>query len=318
MIESNIMTDSDEASMKLTRPILVLTILVLILTILVSASGLLDASPGLSITYTNPYGDSVNLAGSGLYAWDSAFKAPIFRGTDLVVLLVVCPLLALALALAVRRPSLRRQLLLNSVLAVTLYYSTSMAFGVTFNRLHLAYIALFSASLFAFILLTHEIAGQPLASAITSNAAVRLPYRGFTVFLILSGIALIAAWLPDILSAHAAGRPLALIENYTTEITYVLDMGIIGPAALLTVYLLKRRSSIGFVLLAQLLMLCTIIGIMLPVQTFFQAQAGILLPLPVLVTKVATFVLLALFAASFLFKLMKAVPDSLTESSRND
>lgn len=295
--------------MKVTKPLLVLILLVLVLAGFVSASGLFDPSRGSSITILNPYGDSVELAGNGLYAWDSAFKAPIFRGTDLVVLFLVCPLLAVALGLAVRRLTLRRHLLLDAVLAVTLYYSASLAFGVTFNRLHLAYIALFSASLFAFIWLTSRLASRPLSDSITRGANSRLPYRGFFTFLVLSGLALIGAWLPDILAAHAAGRSLALIENYTTEITYVLDMGIIGPAALLTAWLLKRRTTLGYIILTQLLMLCTIIGIMLPVQTLFQAQAGIVLPLPVLVTKIATFLILAVFAAYFLVRLLKAVPE---------
>ena len=295
--------------MKVTKPLLVLILLVLVLAGFVSASGLFDPSRGSSITILNPYGDSVELAGNGLYAWDSAFKAPIFRGTDLVVLLLVCPLLAVALGLAIRRLTLRRHLLLDAVLAVTLYYSASLAFGVTFNRLHLAYIALFSASLFAFIWLTSQLASRALADSITRGTRIRLPYRGFFTFLILSGLALIGAWLPDILAAHAAGRSLALIENYTTEITYVLDMGIIGPAALLTAWLLKRRTTLGYIILTQLLMLCSIIGIMLPVQTLFQAQAGIVLPLPVLVTKIATFLILAVFAAYFLVRLLKAVPE---------
>ncbi|NCA99585.1 MAG: hypothetical protein EOM08_03890 [Clostridia bacterium] len=296
--------------MKLTKPMIVLISLGLALTGFVSAIGLFDSSQGSSITYRNPYGDSVVLAGTGLYAWDSAFKAPIFRGTDLVVLFIVCPLLALALGLAARRLTMRRHLLLDAILAVTLYYSASLAFGVTFNRLHLAYIALFSTSLFAFISLTWQLASRPLVVAMMQGAHSRLPYRGFYGFLVLSGLALIGAWLPDILAAHAAGRPLSLIENYTTEITYVLDMGIIGPAALLSAYLIKQRSSIGFMILGQLLMLCTIIGIMLPVQSLFQAQAGIVLPLPVLVTKVATFVILAIFSTYFLIRLLRAIPDA--------
>lgn len=301
--------------MKLTTSIIVLIGLVIVLSGLVAANGLFDPSQGPAMTYINPYGDSVVLAGAGLYAWDSFFKAPIFRGTDLVILFVVCPLLSIILGLAARRLTLRRHLLLDAILAVTLYYSASLAFGVTFNRLHLAYIALFSVNLFAFVWVTGQMAGCPLAMTINQGVNSRLPYRGFYCFLILSGLALIGAWLPDILSAHAAGRSLALIENYTTEITYVLDMGIIGPAALLTVWLLKRRTTLGYILLGQLLMLCTIIGIMLPVQTFFQVQAGIVLPVPVLVTKIATFVILAFFAAYFLVRLLRAVPDQLADTA---
>ena len=56
----------------------------------------------------------------------------------------------------------------------------------------------------------------------------------------LTGIALIVAWLPDIVNSLFAGRSLELIEVYTTSVTYVLDMGVIAPAALI---LIKSKES---------------------------------------------------------------------------
>ncbi|HYF02822.1 MAG TPA: hypothetical protein VEC36_05565, partial [Patescibacteria group bacterium] len=66
-------------------------------------------------------------------------------------------------------------------------------------------------------------------------------------------------------------------------------------------------KAIGYVLLDILLTLCIIIGIMLPVQTVFQMNAGIELPLPVLLTKVGSFCLLALFALFFKIQLLKNI-----------
>jgi hypothetical protein len=94
-------------------------------------------------------------------------------------------------------------------------------------------------------------------------------------------------------------RPLALIENYTTEVTYVLDMGIIAPLSFVCLYLLKQRKGMGYVLLDMLLTLCIVIGIMLPIQTLFQLKAGIELPLAAVISKIASFCLLALFAIYF-------------------
>lgn len=51
-----------------------------------------------------------------------------------------------------------------------------------------------------------------------------LPSNGLSIFLILSGISLFVAWLPDIISSLINGKSLSLIEVYTTEITYVLDI----------------------------------------------------------------------------------------------
>ena len=188
-----------------------------------------------------------------------------------------------------------------SVISVFTYYSASIAFGVTYNILHLAYIALFSASLFGLIIAMDSLNKKQLEESIGDA----LPYKGIYIFLSLTGIALIVAWLPDIINSLFAGRSLELIEVYTTSITYVLDMGVIAPTAFICLYQLKKRRGIGYVLLAMLLTVCSIIGIMLPIQTAFQLSAGIEIPLAAIVTKVASFVILALFALYFNIKLFK-------------
>lgn len=40
-------------------------------------------------------------------------------------------------------------------------------------------------------------------------------------FLIVTGISLFVAWLPDIITSIKNGTSLDLIEVYTTEITYI-------------------------------------------------------------------------------------------------
>ncbi|MDF2985870.1 MAG: hypothetical protein K0R50_1380 [Eubacterium sp.] len=134
-----------------------------------------------------------------------------------------------------------------------------------------------------------------------------LPFKGIYIFLAITGAVLIIAWLPDIISALVAGRSLALIEIYTTEITYVLDMGIIGPAALICLIKLTKRNGLGYILLSLLLTLCIAIGVMVPIQTIFQYRAGIETLLSVLITKVGSFSVLSAFALFFIIKLYKNI-----------
>ncbi|MGH4140066.1 hypothetical protein [Clostridium sp.] len=70
---------------------------------------------------------------------------------------------------------------------------------------------------------------------------------------------------------------------------------------------MKKRRGMGYVLLVMLLTLCIVIGIMIPIQTAFQISAGIELPLVAIVTKGASFVVLALFALYFNIKLFKNI-----------
>ena len=83
-----------------------------------------------------------------------------------------------------------------------------------------------------------------------------------SVFLIISGISLFVAWLPDIITSLVNGKSLTLIEIYTTEITYVLDMGIISPMIFICLFLLKKQDGLGDILLAIILKMCEIILIL--------------------------------------------------------
>jgi hypothetical protein len=281
----------------------ILTFIIIILGVLTSSIGLLYTTGGKPFDFVNQYGDAVKIYGDGLYARDSYFMAPIFRGTDFTILFLAIPVLIVSLILDIKRRTLKNRLFLMSVISIFTYYSTSIAFGVTYNMMHLAYIAFFSASLFGLIIAIGSLDKRRVSESMGNT----LPYKGIYVFLALTGIALIIAWLPDIISSLIAGRSLTLIEVYTTSVTYVLDMGVIAPAALICLYQLKNRSGMGYVLLGMLLTVCIVVGIMLPIQTAFQLSAGIEIPLPALVTKVATFVALAFFALYFNIKFFKSV-----------
>ena len=192
---------------------------------------------------------------------------------------------------------------MNALLGMVLYYSASIAFGVTYNSLLLAYIALFATSLFALIISMKQID----IDALRRLYGKPLPMKGISVFLVVTGLALFFAWMPDIIASLISSEPLALIEVYTTEVTYILDMGIISPLMFICLYLLKKEDEFGRILLSMLLMICLIMGVMLPVQTVYQMLAGIKLPIQAIVSKVGIFVLLAAFAAYFNIRLYKSI-----------
>jgi len=277
------------------------TFIIIVLGIVTSAIGLLYTTGGKAFNFVNQYGDTVKIYGKGLYSRDSYFMAPILRGTDFTIICFAIPILIIALILDVKKKKLKNRLFLMSIISVFTYYSASIAFGVTYNMLCLVYIALFSASLFGLIIAIESIDKKQ----VVANMGNTLPFKGIYIFLILTGIALIVAWLPDIINSLVLGHSLELIEVYTTQITYVLDMGVIAPASLICFFQLKKRTGIGYVLLEILLTLCCIVGIMLPIQTIFQVIAGILLPIGAIVTKAGIFVVLASFALYFNIKFFK-------------
>jgi hypothetical protein len=219
---------------------------------------------------------------------------PIFRGTDFTILFVGIPMLIVSLIIDVKKNSKRTKLFLTSMIAIFLYYAASISFGVTYNVLHLLYIALFGLSFFGLIIGIQEI--QKLGAIILPDHFGKI---GINIFLIIAGISMFSAWLPDIVSSLLKGKSLALIEIYTTAITYVLDMGIISPLCFICLYLVSKRKSLGFILLGIILIVCAYVGIMVPIQSIFQMNAGIVLPMQALITKVGIFIVLAFFALFF-------------------
>ncbi len=272
-----------------------LAIITIVLVFVTSMAGLLSINFTKAYDFVNQYGHTVEMYGYGIYANDTYFQAPISIGTDICTLFVGVPMFIFAYINFLKRGDVISRLKLISIYAAVFYYAASLAFGLTYNRLFLVYVALFACSLFGMF-------GHICNIKMEKVAAVS---KGLRVFLILSGIALIVAWLPDVIPSAIKGGTLSLIGVYTTNITYVLDMGIISPMCFITLYLLKKGNPIGTLLLAIILKLCIIVGIMMFPQTICQVASGCNIPVPALVTKSLSFVVLGGFAYYFNRKMYK-------------
>lgn len=186
----------------------ILGIFTILLLTLITVTGLLSFDTDQSYLVTNQYGNEVKLFGSGIYAHDSYFKAPIFIGSDFTMLFLVVPLMIIAQIKEVRNRTLKSKLNLIAVTAVVLYYAMSIAFGITYNSFHLLYIALYSCSLFSVIALIIKLD----TTALQDILSWELPSRGISIFLILSGISLFVAWLPDVIPTISSGAPCHLLK----------------------------------------------------------------------------------------------------------
>src|SRR5690606_34659732 len=105
------------------------------------------------------------------------------RGTDATVLLLGIPLLVVATALH-RGGSLRGTLLLLGALGFFLYVYVSYSVGIAFNSLFLVYVAIASASLFAFI----RTFGALDVGGLGARMSPRAPRRALGWFMVLSGL----------------------------------------------------------------------------------------------------------------------------------
>lgn len=271
----------------------------IIILLIITITGIQSFEIEKSFFVTNIYGQTIQLFGNGAYFYDSYFKAPIFIGTDFTILVLVLPALIGTLIWINIKPSLKNKLVLISLLGVIFYYSISIATGITYNYLFLFYISSVILSWISVFMLIKDLDLNQLV--------LKTPIKGYTIFLIITGIALFAIWLMDIIPTLLNGSSLSLIETYTTEVTYVYDMAFISPIMFLSYYLIKKNDGFGTVLLASMLVLCTVMGVMLPIQSAFQFVANIDIPIPVLIIKVGVFVLLACFSSVLSYQLFKSI-----------
>lgn len=267
----------------------IMAIITMLCLCITSICGILSMNFDHAHDFINQYGHTVKIFGYGIYANDSYFKAPILIGSDFCILFVLLPLFFYTYLQYRKKGDEYTEIKLIAVYAVAFYYAASMAFGVTYNQIFLVYMILFASSLFGMF---SHIKRVNVSQTITVTKGLRL-------FLIISGIALIVAWLPDIITAMVNGETLSLIGVYTTEITYVLDMGIISPLCFVCLHLLKKKDKLGEIILSVLLTACIIIGIMVIPQTICQILSDTEMELPVLATKVLSFVILGGFAFYF-------------------
>jgi hypothetical protein len=273
------------------RSVIWLSGMMALLALVASAIGLFWQPGASPVSFTTVHGQTVQLFGSGIYHYDTLFTGAAHRGTDAATMFVGVPLLVVALVLA-RRGSLRGRLMLIAALAYFLYDSASVALGGAYNSIFPVYIALFSASLFAFVRCFMSVDLRPLAARLST----RPPRFGPAAVLLASGVPTLGIWLSELVGPLIAGQPPRLLGSYTTMVTYVLDLGVITPALLLAGVLVLRRAPMGYLLSFALLGIIVVLGPAIAAQTVSQLSAGISFTVAEVVGPIAGFGALALLA----------------------
>lgn len=239
--------------------------------VLALIAALVGLWPGKGTPYpiTNFRGEQVTINARGLYYWDTVSSAAQMQANDLVTLVLGLPLLAVAFTLA-RRGSLCGRLLLTGTLGFILYTYITMCFGAAYNRLFLVYVALFSLSLFAFILSLMSFDLRTLPARFSQT----LP-RGWVAGLLLVTAAFLAlAWLGRIAATFAPGTIPAL-ENTTSMFIQAMDLGLIVPLCILAGVLLLRRSAWGYLLASVAVLKFVTMGLAVSLMALNQARVGV-------------------------------------------
>lgn len=159
---------------------------------------------------------------------------------DGITLVVGIPLLLVSLLLSLRG-TIRGRLLAGALGYFTYTYA-SYCFLAMYNDLFLVYVMLFSASLFAFIMVFRSVERDGVVMK------SQLPAVSIGFILLLIAFLIIMLWLGRIAGAWRDGTVPAGLEHYTTLVIQALDLAVLLPLMVLTGTLLVRRQSYGYLL----------------------------------------------------------------------
>jgi len=251
---------------------------IFVLTLIATLSGLWPAE-GASYPLTTFRGEDVTINARGLYYWDTVSSAAQMQANDLIALVLGLPLLAVSFWLTLRG-SLRGRLLLAGTLGFILYTYITMAFGAQYNALFLVYVALFSLSLFAFVLVMMSFDLASLPAHFSDNLA-----RGWIAGLLFFAAAFLSlAWLGRILPTLAwdslslwergGVRGIPALENTTSMFIQVMDLGLVVPVCLLSGILLLRRQPWGYLLASVGLTKFLTLGVAVSLMGLNMARVG--------------------------------------------
>lgn len=275
-----------------------LSILIALLALVAAALGLFGQGSGAPQAFITARGESVQLYGHGLYRYDSVNGASQMMGQDAVTLILAVPLLVVAILLT-RKGSLRGRLLLTGALGYFLYTYASMAFLTAFNALFLLYVALFSLSLFAFILALSGLDPE----FVTRQVGKGFPRTGIIILMFALAAFLTVAWLGRIRSVMQGVAGANGLESYTTLVIQALDLGVIVPTALLTAVLLLKKNPWGYTLSSVLLCKAALFGAALIAMIVSQTLAGV--PLEPVIS--ALFVVIILVSVFLTFRMLRSI-----------
>jgi hypothetical protein len=282
-----------------------LALIVVILAVIAALGGLFWPGGEGPYTVTTYRGQEEEIFGRGIYRDSSVFNGAGARGTDVVTLLLVVPMIVIGLILH-WRGSIRGTLLLAGGLTWTLYVYASMSLGtVAYNDLFLLHVTIFAVSLWALVMLLTDFDMTRFGERLLPG----IPQRGLAIFLIASGAVTSAIWLIDPMSGLIAGEYPELLGVSTTMFTNAFDIAIIAPAVIITGLLVQRGRPAGYLFAVPLLILEALLAPMIVAQTLFQREAGVDFTPGQIVVMIGGFVALAVIAIWMVGRILGHIDD---------
>lgn len=287
--------------MKKSRELRFLCYVIILFAIINSAIGLFYDNAGDPFYVKSVYEEPIKMFGNGIYAHESYFKAPIQKGTDAVTLFICVPLF-LYVTVLLKKDNFKLKLFHLGLLSYFLYNAASLAFGVPYNNLFISYILYFSLTLIAFIFAFSIVNSYEIVDKIKN----KFPHKATSIFMVLAGLS-VFVWFIEIIQSLVNGGPISTMGINTTEPTFVIDLGVIAPAAFIGSYMVLKRKQLGYILSVVLLTLNAIIGILVTSQSIFQYKWKVFISVEEFIPYVCIFVVMSIVAILINIKALKNI-----------
>ncbi|OEK01001.1 hypothetical protein BFP97_05515 [Roseivirga sp. 4D4] len=198
----------------------------------------------------------LGLVNNDLYM-DGEWVNAQWLGQDFMTLVAAIPTLVYSSWMAIRKRSLKWELVLGGTLFYLVYVYTFYVFDATFTLLYFLHLPIFSISLLCLFVVFHHMLNARNDYAYRNRFSLYL----IIVFLLMIAVMLGSLWMrdlvnhlivPDYFSETPDGQPPLVI--------YSLDLGIIIPMMVIAALLLFQNHSLGLIMTGVMLVMTALIG----------------------------------------------------------
>jgi hypothetical protein len=210
-----------------------------------SALGVFVRGDGSFQTVTSVRGITYEMASNGVYAFNAKQLVAEGVGWDVFTLAVVVPA-ALGLMLLVGRGSFRALLASMGVFGYLVYEYLEYAVTWAFGPLFVLFVAICALSIVGICWFASAVAREGVAGRFSDD----FPRRAFVLLNVTMAALLGVMWSGRIASGLSGDLVAAGLFGETTLVVQALDLGLVVPVALITSFIVARRSTVGYAIAA--------------------------------------------------------------------
>lgn len=276
----------------------VLTILIIAITAICCIVPLVTKGELAQTSMISAFGEEITFYGKGVYARNSASMATQAIAQDLVTLFLAIPCTIIAFILSKKKNTVA-QFVLTGLLAYLLYTYMSYAFLMFYNELFLLYVVDMVLAFYGFVISIKILMQQKVVGKLQE----KMKTKGLRIFLCATGVIIFLMWSGRIIPTIGNGQAPVGLDNYSTLVIQVLDLGVIVPACFVISYLLKEKHKLGYVLGPVIIIKAVTLVIAVLTMALCMTLSGI----AVAPVEYIAFGFICVIACIFLFKILKQI-----------